>query len=115
MQEASAKELKDHSGWHWVDTHTDDCQVRGCAPHSTAEEAQRCQWESELATARERASSGSARECAECKATGISKVWTDKAMVLGGYMGAMVFLCDAHRTVDMLRKHTKPSVARWQS
>lgn len=43
------------------------------------------------------------------------KVWTDKALMMGGYIGRLVFLCDAHRTHDVLRKHTSPPEVRWVS
>lgn len=114
MQHASARQLKDGSGWHWVDTHTADCRVRGCAPHATQEEAQRCQWEAELAGATEHTYT-SAKACKECISLGVRDNWTNKALQLGGYMGQLVFLCDLHRTPEVLRKHTEPPTERWQS
>lgn len=114
MQHESARQLKDGSGWHWVGTHTPDCRLRECAPHPTKEAAQLCQYEYELSLAQER-TFGSAAACEECKANGKPKVWTDKGLSMGGYMGEIVHLCDDHRTVDVLRKHTEPPGERWVS
>lgn len=106
--------MKDGGGWHWVDSHTPDCRHRGCVPHATQEDAQRCQWEAELVSTTERAYT-SAHECCECRAGGVRNVWTNRALVPGGYMSSPVFLCDPHRAPEVLRKHTKPPVERGQS
>lgn len=114
MQHETARQLKDESGWHWVSWHNSDCRARGCEPHATADEAARCQYEHELANARERTFT-TARPCAECKANGAPKNFTPKALEMGRYMGEHVFLCDEHRTIDVLRRHTEVITERWVS
>jgi len=57
----------------------------------------------------------SAHPCAECLVNGKGKIWTDKSLQLGGYMGQIVHLCDDCRTIDVLRKHTEPPIDRWVS
>lgn len=113
MQHERVRELKT-GGFHWVGTHTGDCRTRGCEAHATELEARECQYEHELANAHEMTFHG-ARACKECKALGKDKVWTDKALSMGGYMGEIVHLCDEHRTVEVLRKHTEPPFERWVS
>jgi hypothetical protein len=114
MQREAARQLKDLSGWHWVGTHTTDCRGRGCAPHATKEEAQECQYEYELTNAREMKFT-SAHSCKECAALGMLENWTPHALAMGGYMGQIVHLCDLHRNVEVLRKHTEPPSERWVS
>ena len=113
MRHESARELKS-GGWHWVGSHTADCRARGCAPHDSADAARACQHEYEIANATV-VTLTPAYACAECAANGAPKVWTDKAMCLGGYMGRIVHLCDEHLTIEVLRKHVQPPTERWVS
>lgn len=108
MQHESARQLKDGSGWHWVGSHTMDCRARGCEPHPTKEDAQRCQYEYELAQAAVRTSTNWSG-CRECDAP------TKKFYQMGGYMGAIVTLCDDHLDEEHLRKFTSPPVDRYVS
>ena len=113
MQKECARELK-AGGWHWVGSHTPDCRVRKCEPHGSKTEAETCQYESELATATTKTFS-TARECRACKASGTDGVWTPTAMQRGGYLGDRVFLCEVHRTTEMLRRFTNRTEERWVS
>lgn len=113
MKVAKARQLKDLSGWHWVDTHSPDCRTRGCDPHESEEAAQICQYEAMIASSREQTYT-SARKCRECSQHG-KKTYTDTALVLGGYMGEIIFLCNEHRTRDVLRRHTEPAAEIFQS
>lgn len=111
MQHASAKKLADNSGWHWVDTHTEDCRVRKCAPHATQEAAELCQYEDELSKFRE-IEFVAERPCVECLPV---KNYTCLALAMGHYMASPIHLCVAHRTIDILRKHVQPSTSRGQA
>lgn len=108
MQHECAREKQDGSGWHWVGSHTADCRVRGCAPHPTKEAAETCQRDYEIATRSEREVS-SWQGCRECDAP------TKSIVQLGGYMGQIIALCDAHRDEAHVRKHAHPVTDRWVS